>query len=163
MPERISEKTWWWLEGHVGSWKKWKKLQQFLLLTGLMKEQTREGWRGSLWTCRKAFSPSDGAGRDVGTCAVGGQDGGGSVYMSVTYFYFLSETGRPPMESEDWGGRVGSLRQKNGMKQKGVECLCRGVIIILDLGSMLVKEETEHMRQEQSKGGEIVACRIKWS
>lgn len=85
------------------------------------------------------------------------------MYRSVTYFYFPSEIGGPPVESEDWGGSVGSLRQKNGMKRKGVECLCRGVIIILDLGSMLVKEESEHMREEQSKGGETVAYRIQWN
>lgn len=52
---------------------RWKKLQQFLLLMGLMKEQKREGWREwSLWTCRKVFSPGEGSGRDVGTNAVGG-------------------------------------------------------------------------------------------
>ena len=37
------------------------------------------------------------------------------------------------------------------MKLKGVECLCRGVIIIMDLISKLVKEGSEDMREEGSK------------
>lgn len=42
------------------------------------------------------------------------------------------------------------MKKENVMKLKRVECLWRGVIIIMDLGSMLVKEESEHKKEERN-------------
>lgn len=40
--------------------------------------------------------------------------------------------------------------RENGMKLKGVEYLCRGVIIIMDFVSKLVEEGSEDVREERN-------------